>query len=367
MRSSRSRNSASGSRSARRSPRASSSASRPSSTGRSCSPARPPASPCGCPTWSRRTSWLASSAIGLHEVAYAVGWTAWLDLNPEGVSKGSALELLRRRLHVEPADTVAVGDQRNDIEMLQWAARGVAMGNAPERGPGGRRRGHRHGRGGRPGAGAALAALMSDCADALITSPSNPRLKTLLALRRRRARDAAGQTLVEGFDELRLALAGGVVPRTLYVCPELFSPSGYAGTRPSDARTTSSPGARGGLADRAAEPCRVREGRLPRGARRAARRRAPSASAHLDDAGRAGAAAGPRRRGRGEAGQPRGDAADRGCRRRGRGRRGRRGDRLGQPQRDPREQGDRVHRAGRAADLRGDGGAGAGTRHTASS
>ncbi len=70
--------------------------------------------------------------IGLHEVAYAVGWTAWLDLNPEGVSKGSALELLRRKLQVEPADTVAVGDQRNDIEMLQWAARGVAMGNAPE-------------------------------------------------------------------------------------------------------------------------------------------------------------------------------------------------------------------------------------------
>lgn len=70
--------------------------------------------------------------IGLHEVSYAVGWTAWLDINPEGVSKGSALEQLRRRLQVEPCDTVAVGDQRNDIEMLQWAARGVAMGNAPE-------------------------------------------------------------------------------------------------------------------------------------------------------------------------------------------------------------------------------------------
>jgi len=26
---------------------------------------------------------------------------------------------------------VAVGDGRNDIEMLRWAARGVAMGNAP--------------------------------------------------------------------------------------------------------------------------------------------------------------------------------------------------------------------------------------------
>jgi len=70
-------------------------------------------------------------AAGLHGVSYAVGWTAWLDLNPEGVTKASALELVRRQLHVEPGDTVAVGDQRNDVEMLQWAARGVAMGNAP--------------------------------------------------------------------------------------------------------------------------------------------------------------------------------------------------------------------------------------------
>ena len=70
--------------------------------------------------------------IGLHGVNYAVGFSAWLDLNPEGVSKGSALELLRRRLEVEPRFTVAIGDQRNDVEMLHWAARGVAMGNAPD-------------------------------------------------------------------------------------------------------------------------------------------------------------------------------------------------------------------------------------------
>ena len=25
-----------------------------------------------------------------------------------------------------------MGDQRNDLEMLRWAARGVAMGNAPD-------------------------------------------------------------------------------------------------------------------------------------------------------------------------------------------------------------------------------------------
>jgi hydroxymethylpyrimidine pyrophosphatase-like HAD family hydrolase len=70
--------------------------------------------------------------IGLHSVNYAVGFTAWLDINPEGVSKASALELVRRRLGVEPGQTAAVGDQRNDLEMLHWAARSVAMGNSPD-------------------------------------------------------------------------------------------------------------------------------------------------------------------------------------------------------------------------------------------
>lgn len=70
--------------------------------------------------------------VGLHGVTYAVGWSSWLDINPEGVSKASALELVRRKLRVEPADTIACGDQRNDIEMLRWAAYGVAMGNSPD-------------------------------------------------------------------------------------------------------------------------------------------------------------------------------------------------------------------------------------------
>ena len=70
--------------------------------------------------------------IGLHGVTYAVGYTAWLDLAPEGVSKASALEQVRAELDVDPARTLAVGDGRNDLEMLAWAARGVAMGNAPQ-------------------------------------------------------------------------------------------------------------------------------------------------------------------------------------------------------------------------------------------
>lgn len=70
--------------------------------------------------------------IGLHEVSYSVGWVAWLDLNPDGVTKASALEQVRGRLGVAPEATVAVGDGRNDLEMLRWAGRGIAMGNADE-------------------------------------------------------------------------------------------------------------------------------------------------------------------------------------------------------------------------------------------
>ncbi|MHA7248271.1 HAD family hydrolase [Arthrobacter tecti] len=74
----------------------------------------------------------AVETIGLHGVTYSVGWTAWLDIAASGVTKASALELVRRRLDVDPSHTVAIGDGRNDIEMLSWAARGVAMGQAPD-------------------------------------------------------------------------------------------------------------------------------------------------------------------------------------------------------------------------------------------
>jgi RNA methyltransferase, TrmH family len=60
-------------------------------------------------------------------------------------------------------------------------------------------------------------------ADLEITSPANPRIKQLVALRRRRSREQAGVTLVEGLAEIELALAAGVRPQTLYVCPALAS------------------------------------------------------------------------------------------------------------------------------------------------
>ncbi len=60
-------------------------------------------------------------------------------------------------------------------------------------------------------------------ADLIITSASNPRLRQASALRRRRERDREGLTLVDGFEELSLALDSAVRPRTLFFCPELMA------------------------------------------------------------------------------------------------------------------------------------------------
>ncbi len=72
-----------------------------------------------------------AAQLGLQGTNYYVGYTAWLDLAPEGVSKASALAEVAESLGVAQADVLAIGDGRNDVEMLAWAGRGVAMGGAP--------------------------------------------------------------------------------------------------------------------------------------------------------------------------------------------------------------------------------------------
>jgi hydroxymethylpyrimidine pyrophosphatase-like HAD family hydrolase len=70
--------------------------------------------------------------LGLHGVSYFIGWSAWLDIAPEGVHKAMALADVCARHGIEAPDVLALGDGRNDIEMLGWAGRGVAMGDAPD-------------------------------------------------------------------------------------------------------------------------------------------------------------------------------------------------------------------------------------------
>jgi len=73
-----------------------------------------------------------ASRLGLHGTDYVVGWTAWLDLSPVGVSKASGLAHVAGKLGVTADEALAIGDGRNDLEMLEWAGRGVAMGQAVE-------------------------------------------------------------------------------------------------------------------------------------------------------------------------------------------------------------------------------------------
>ena len=69
--------------------------------------------------------------VGLQGTNYFIGWTAWLDLAPDGVSKASALAEVAERLGVAQQHVLAIGDGRNDVEMLKWAGRGVATGQSP--------------------------------------------------------------------------------------------------------------------------------------------------------------------------------------------------------------------------------------------
>lgn len=55
-----------------------------------------------------------------------------LDLLPPGVSKGWALERLARRLGVDRKETLAIGDNWNDVDMLEWAGQAFMMGNAAQ-------------------------------------------------------------------------------------------------------------------------------------------------------------------------------------------------------------------------------------------
>ncbi|MFB6612423.1 HAD family hydrolase [Agromyces sp. NPDC056379] len=73
--------------------------------------------------------------MGLHHVSYAIGWTAWLDIAPDGVNKATALERVRGWLDLPIDRVLAAGDGRNDLEMFAWAGaagRAVAMGQAPD-------------------------------------------------------------------------------------------------------------------------------------------------------------------------------------------------------------------------------------------
>ncbi len=71
-----------------------------------------------------------AQALGFHSVVFGIADVAWMDVGPKGTNKASMLQELCARRDVDPTKTIAIGDSWNDIEMLEWAGLGVAMGSS---------------------------------------------------------------------------------------------------------------------------------------------------------------------------------------------------------------------------------------------
>ncbi len=54
----------------------------------------------------------------------------YIEVLPPGASKGRGVQMLLDDLGIAPHEMLAIGDGENDLEMLQMAGVGVAMGNA---------------------------------------------------------------------------------------------------------------------------------------------------------------------------------------------------------------------------------------------
>lgn len=53
-----------------------------------------------------------------------------LEIGNKGVTKGSSLVKLAEHLGIDMSEVMAIGDQMNDYMMLEYAGKGIAMGNA---------------------------------------------------------------------------------------------------------------------------------------------------------------------------------------------------------------------------------------------
>jgi Cof subfamily protein (haloacid dehalogenase superfamily) len=70
--------------------------------------------------------------IAMHRTEYAARNLSILDLLPPGCSKGAALHSLASIRGLEPDQIMAIGDNLNDLEMLEYAGRAVVMANASD-------------------------------------------------------------------------------------------------------------------------------------------------------------------------------------------------------------------------------------------
>lgn len=76
--------------------------------------------------------WNLNLQVGSGGRVIQAGLPEMLEVLPPNCSKGAALRILLKDLHVSPDNVLAIGDAENDIEMIQLAGIGVAMGHAAQ-------------------------------------------------------------------------------------------------------------------------------------------------------------------------------------------------------------------------------------------
>ena len=74
-------------------------------------------------------AWVNQQGAGVRAVT--TGFES-IDIMPEGISKATGLSHLAEKFDITPSEIVAFGDNLNDLEMLRYAGKAVAMSNARE-------------------------------------------------------------------------------------------------------------------------------------------------------------------------------------------------------------------------------------------
>lgn len=69
-------------------------------------------------------------SLGLTGFESTLSGAPFVEVMAEGVTKATGLARLCEHLRIDRPDVVAFGDALNDVEMLRWAGRGVAMAGA---------------------------------------------------------------------------------------------------------------------------------------------------------------------------------------------------------------------------------------------
>jgi hypothetical protein len=79
-----------------------------------------------------QTSDAPEPLLTLHRTEYPARGLSILDILPAGCSKGAAILSLAAAQGIDPAQILAIGDNWNDVSMLEIAGSAILMSNAPE-------------------------------------------------------------------------------------------------------------------------------------------------------------------------------------------------------------------------------------------